>query len=111
MVGFELWQVKSGTVFDDIIITDSLEEAKAFAKETFFAKQEAEKAMFDEIEAAKKAKEKEEREAKEAEKKAQEAEKKAEEEKKKAEEERTNAIIEESAKKAAEAAKDEKDEL
>merc|ERR1712179_436628 len=33
-VGFELWQVKSGTIFDDIIITDSLEEAKAFAEET-----------------------------------------------------------------------------
>ena len=47
-VGFELWQVKSGTVFDDIIITDSLEEAKKFAEETFFAKKDGEKEMFDE---------------------------------------------------------------
>ena len=46
-VGFELWQVKSGSIFDDIIVTDSLEEAKAFAKETFFKKQDAEKKMYD----------------------------------------------------------------
>ena len=32
MIGFELWQVKSGTMFDDIIVTDSLDEAKAFGK-------------------------------------------------------------------------------
>ena len=49
-VGFELWQVKSGTIFDDIIVTDSLDEAKEFAKETFFKKQEGEKKMFDEQE-------------------------------------------------------------
>jgi len=34
-VGFELWQVKSGTIFDNIIITDSVEEAKAHAAATF----------------------------------------------------------------------------
>jgi len=44
-VGFELWQVKAGSVFDDIIITDSLEEAQKFAEETFFAKWDGEKAM------------------------------------------------------------------
>lgn len=48
-VGFELWQVKTGTLFDDIIVTDSLEEARAFAKETFFKKKEAEKDMYDKI--------------------------------------------------------------
>lgn len=47
-VGFELWQVKAGTIFDDIIVTDSLEEAQAFAEETFFKKVLDEKAMFDE---------------------------------------------------------------
>merc|ERR1712115_612501 len=47
-VGFEIWQVKTGTLFDDIIVTDSLEEAEAFAKETFFAKKDAEKTMYDE---------------------------------------------------------------
>ncbi|CAN0359147.1 unnamed protein product, partial [Phaeothamnion confervicola] len=46
-VGFELWQVKSGTVFDDILVTDSLEEAWAFADETFKKKQGPEKEMRD----------------------------------------------------------------
>jgi calreticulin len=46
-VGFELWQVKSGTIFDDIIVTDSLEEAQKFAEETFFKKKDAEKEMYD----------------------------------------------------------------
>jgi len=54
-IGFELWQVKSGTIFDDIIVTDSLAEAEAFAKETFEAKKPVEKAAYDAIEAAKKA--------------------------------------------------------
>merc|ERR1712172_327551 len=49
-IGFELWQVKSGTIFDDIIVTDSLEEAQKFAEETFFKKKDAEKDMYDEIE-------------------------------------------------------------
>lgn len=48
-VGFELWQVKTGTLFDDIIITDSLEEAQKFAEETFFKKKEGEKKMYDKI--------------------------------------------------------------
>lgn len=47
-VGFELWQVKSGTIFDDIIVTDNLEEAQKFAEETFFAKKDGEKQMYDE---------------------------------------------------------------
>jgi len=58
-VGFELWQVKSGTIFDDIIVTDSLEEAQKFAEETFFKKKDAEKDMYDEVQ-------KKEREAEEA---------------------------------------------
>ena len=33
-VGFDLWQVKSGSIFDNIIITDNLDEAKAFYEET-----------------------------------------------------------------------------
>lgn len=46
-VGFELWQVKSGTIFDNIIITDSVEEAEAFAKETFDKTKVEEKTMKD----------------------------------------------------------------
>merc|ERR1711991_1125656 len=79
-VGFELWQVKSGTMFDDIIVTDSLDEAKAFAQETFFAKKDAEAEMFDNVEEERKAKEKAEREAKKAAKEAEEAEEEDEEE-------------------------------
>merc|ERR1711997_1147833 len=41
-IGFEIWQVKSGTIFDDIIITDSMEEAQKFAEDTFFAKKDGE---------------------------------------------------------------------
>jgi len=69
-IGFELWQVKAGTIFDDIFITDSFDDAQAFAKETYFANKNKEKEMFDEIEKDRKEKEKEEREAK---KKAREA--------------------------------------
>lgn len=56
-VGFELWQVKTGTLFDDIIVTDSLEEAQKFAEETFFKKLDGEKAMHDKIQEEKLAKE------------------------------------------------------
>lgn len=75
-VGFELWQVKSGTMFDDIIVTDSLAEADAFAKETFEAKKAAEKAAFDAIEAAKKEEEDRKRKEEEEKRKAEEASKK-----------------------------------
>lgn len=47
-VGFELWQVKSGTIFDDIFVGDDLAEAQKFAEETFFKKRDGEKKMFDE---------------------------------------------------------------
>lgn len=46
-VGFELWQVRSGTIFDDIIVTDSIEEARAFAAETVGKRKEGEKAAYD----------------------------------------------------------------
>merc|ERR1719491_1708808 len=47
-VGFEIWQVKTGTIFDDIIVTDSLEEAEEYAQKTFFKKKDGEKKMYDE---------------------------------------------------------------
>jgi len=46
-VGFELWQVKAGTIFDNIIVTDSKAEADAFAELTK-ATQAGEKKMEDE---------------------------------------------------------------
>jgi calreticulin len=60
-IGFELWQVKSGTIFDDILVTDSLEEANQYAAETFLKKKGPEKDAFDAIEEARRKKEEEER--------------------------------------------------
>merc|ERR1712008_175659 len=31
-LGFDLWQVKGGTIFDNVIVTDDVAEADAFAK-------------------------------------------------------------------------------
>merc|ERR1712050_451493 len=31
-IGFDLWQVKGGTIFDNIIVTDDVSEADDFAK-------------------------------------------------------------------------------
>jgi len=64
-VGIEVWQVKSGTIFDNIIITDDEAEAKKLADATAAAK-EGEKKMFDKQEEVKNAKEEEERKAREA---------------------------------------------
>ena len=44
-IGFDLWQVKSGTIFDNIFITDSEAEAEKHLRETFGAIKEAEKQM------------------------------------------------------------------
>ncbi|KAG2534067.1 hypothetical protein PVAP13_9NG774173 [Panicum virgatum] len=49
-IGIELWQVKSGTLFDNILITDDPEYAKKFAEETWAKQKDAEKAAFDEAE-------------------------------------------------------------
>jgi len=65
-VGFELWQVKSGSIFDNILITDDLEEAKKFAEKTEKTRA-GEKKMFDKGEEERRAKEEEERKAREAE--------------------------------------------
>jgi calreticulin len=69
VIGFELWQVKSGTLFDDIIVTDDENEFKTH-----------ESAAIEKIEAIKKKREEEEEEAKrkaEEEAKKKEAEEKA----------------------------------
>jgi len=50
VVGFELWQVKAGTMFDNIIVTDSISEAEAFFSETWEKNHTKEKEMFDQIE-------------------------------------------------------------
>jgi len=65
-VGFELWQVKSGSTFGNILVTDSEEDAKAAAEKVEKLREE-EKAEAEKAENERKAKEEEERKAREAE--------------------------------------------
>jgi calreticulin len=53
-VGIDVWQVKSGTIFDNIIITDSVKESEDFLEETYGKHKDAEKAMFEAAEKKKK---------------------------------------------------------
>merc|ERR1711977_278603 len=87
-VGIDVWQVKSGTIFDNILITDDVDYAKSAGEKGWKAQKDAEKAMKEKADEEKRKKDEEER-------------KKKEEERKKKEEE-------DKAKKAAEPAKDEK---
>jgi calreticulin len=64
-VGFELWQVKSGTIFDNIIVTDNLKEAEELAGASLKT-QEAEKKAHQQAEEERKAQEEEERKKAEA---------------------------------------------
>merc|ERR1712196_285523 len=58
VAAFEIWQVKAGTIFDNVYIGDSLDEAKEFAEATFSANKDGEKKMYDDAkEAEKKAEE------------------------------------------------------
>jgi len=47
-IGFDLWQVKSGTIFDNILITNDPAEAKKVGEETWGVTKDAEKKMKDE---------------------------------------------------------------
>merc|ERR1719161_1957423 len=53
-IGFDLWQVKGGTIFDNVIITDDVAEADTFAKK-WKALSEVEQAKKKEEDATKKA--------------------------------------------------------
>jgi len=46
-IGFDLWQVKSGTIFDNVLISDNIEEAKAIGEELYKETSKAEKKMKD----------------------------------------------------------------
>ena len=48
-VGIELWQVKSGSLFDNILVTDDPEYAKSFAEETWGKNKEVRLSMFIQI--------------------------------------------------------------
>uniref|UniRef100_A0ACD5WHV2 Uncharacterized protein n=1 Tax=Avena sativa TaxID=4498 RepID=A0ACD5WHV2_AVESA len=56
-IGIEVWQVKAGSVFDNILICDDPEYAKRAAEETWGANKEAEKEAFEEAEKERKARE------------------------------------------------------
>jgi len=53
-VGIEIWQVKSGTIFDHILVTDSVADAQAFASGYFATQQAGEKSAKDADEQASK---------------------------------------------------------
>merc|ERR1712242_2439 len=55
-IGFDLWQVKSGTIFDNVLITDDVAEAKKIGDETWGATKDPEKAMNDSQDEEEKAK-------------------------------------------------------
>lgn len=55
-IGFDLWQVKSGTIFDNVLITDDPAEAKKIGEEVWKSLSEAEKKMKDEQDEAEKKK-------------------------------------------------------
>merc|ERR1712039_1107174 len=80
-IGFDLWQVKGGTIFDNIIITDDVAEADSFAAK-WKALSEVETAKLKEAEDKKKA----EADAKKTEEDAEDADDDDEEDKKEAEE-------------------------
>ncbi|GFR80454.1 calreticulin [Elysia marginata] len=45
VIGFDLWQVKSGTIFDNVLITDDVDYAEEFGKETWGKTKDPEKKM------------------------------------------------------------------
>jgi calreticulin len=67
-VAFDLWQVKSGTIFDNIIVTDDAAEAKKFADKTTKT-QEGEKKMKEKADEEKRKQEEEDRKKREEEEK------------------------------------------
>ncbi|KAI7791103.1 calreticulin 3a [Triplophysa rosa] len=50
VIGLDLWQVKSGTIFDNFLITDDVQEAETFGTDTWGVTKEPEKKMKDQQE-------------------------------------------------------------
>jgi calreticulin len=67
-VGIDIWQVKSGTIFDDILVTDDEAVAEKY-REKKKANMELEKEMFEQLEADRKKKDEERRKEMEEERK------------------------------------------
>ncbi|XP_052776647.1 calreticulin-like [Mya arenaria] len=75
-IGFDLWQVKSGTIFDNVLITDDIAKAEQVGKDVWGATKDAEKKMKDQQDEE----ERKQREAEEAKRKEEEGDKADEEE-------------------------------
>merc|ERR1712178_333113 len=76
-VGIDIWQVKSGTIFDNLLITDDVAYAKEHAEKTWKAQKDGEKAAKEKADEEKRKKDEEERAKAEEERKAKEEEEKA----------------------------------
>merc|ERR1712046_282340 len=76
-VGIDIWQVKSGTIFDNILITDDVDYAKAHGDKTWKAQKDGEKAMKEKADEEKRKADEEKRKADEEKRKKEEEEKKA----------------------------------
>jgi len=76
-VGIDVWQVKSGTIFDNILVTDDVEYAKAHGEKTWKAGKDAEKAAKEKADEEKRKADEEKRKADDEEKKKKEEEEKA----------------------------------
>jgi len=68
-VAFDLWQVKAGTIFDNILVTDDVDLAKKFAEDTWGKNKEAEKKAKEQIDEEEKKKKEEEDKKREEEEK------------------------------------------
>merc|ERR1711988_241915 len=82
-VGIDIWQVKSGTIFDNILITDDVDYAKSHAEKIWKAQKDGEKAMKEKADEEKRKADEEKRKADEEKRKKEEEEKKAKEGEKK----------------------------
>merc|ERR1711865_880506 len=76
-VGIDVWQVKAGTIFDNLLITDDVDYAKEHGEKTWKAGLEGEKAAKEKADEEKRKKDEAERAVKEAEDKKKEEEEKA----------------------------------
>merc|ERR1719231_926589 len=76
-VGIDVWQVKSGTIFDNILITDDVEYATQHAEKTWKSQVDGEKAAKEKADEEKRKAEEEARAKAEEERKAKEEEEKA----------------------------------
>merc|ERR1711959_735446 len=76
-VGIDVWQVKSGTIFDNILVTDDVAYATEHAEKTWKAAKDGEKAAKEKADEEKRKKDEEERKKKKEERKKKEEEDKA----------------------------------